>query len=290
MESVMEKAIDKITGIYVVRPVRSTYLREYQKDHNGAIMFDRAIYSYAAERDPKTGLIVTGLTKQEAEELEIEMNLKPGSLSPYNMKEPVKGTGDFSWATFFIKIPKEGLVINADSSAKEKLYLKVLQAGSRVAKSTLDMAVNSVKYDLLLVSTEGEAKIAKDKTSLKKKAFGELSKMSINDMMDFLSVFNEGRARVTKDSTPDFIEAEIGKIVDTQPAEFLETLESEYYKTYIFLFKCVAAQLIYKQGPKFVLAAGGDLVGNSVLEAVKNLNSDDYQAIKIGLLAKLESR
>jgi hypothetical protein len=290
MESVKEKAIDKITGIYLVKPVRSTYLSQYDKNHNGAVMFDRAVFSYAVERDPSTGLVVTGLTDQEARELELEMGYKVGSLSPYNFKIPAKDSGDFSWGTYSIKIPKEGLVINADNSAKEKLMLKVLMAGSRVATSTLELSLKPSIYELLLTSTEDEAKIVKQQQSLKKKAYAKFATMSLEDMIDFLSVYDEGKHKVSKSATTDFIEAEVGKIVDKEPEKFLDTVESDYYKTMIFLFKCLNAQLVYKQGSKYLLAAGGDIIGNTLLEAVLNLQSEDYQGIKISLISKLESK
>ena len=290
MESVVGKAIDEIVGVYTIKPVRTTYLKEVDKNHNGAVLFDRAVISYSAERHPKTGLMITGLTDQEARELEAEMHYKVGALSPYNMKEPERNSGDFSWATFSIKIPKEGLVIDAGRSAREKLMYKVLSVGSRVATSTVDLAINPVKYDLVMTSDEVETKSMKDRTATKRKAYAELSKMSITEQMEFLSVYEEGRHKVSKDATPDFIEAEVGKIVDNSPEKFLETIGSTHYKTMIFLFKCLNAQLIYKQGPKYILSAGGDILGNSLLEAVANLQSEDYQPIKISLLSKLEAR
>lgn len=285
----VEKAIDKITGQYKVMPAKYTYLKELDKNHNGAIIFDHGVYSYVAEKDSR-GLIVTGLTDQEARELEQEMNMKVGALSPYNSNLPAKGSNDFSWATFYIKVPKEGLRLDASRSAKDKLMIKLFQAGSRVATSNSDLAVNPVLYELVMISEENEAKIIKDKSNVKKKAYLKFNEMSFSDMMDFLVVYDEGRLKVSKDSTPNFIEAEVGKIVDSNPDRFLSTLESESYKTSVFLFKCVSAQLINKQGTKYILAAGGDLIGASYLEAVKNLQSEDYNAIKISLLSKLESR
>lgn len=290
MVSEVGKAIDNITGVYIAKPIKTTYLKEYDKKHNGAVMFDRAVYSYVAERDPNTGLINTGLTKEEAEELEKEMHFKAGSLSPYNMRLPEKNSGDFSWATFSIKIPKEGLVINTSNSAKEKLLFKVLSVGSRVANSTLELAVNPVKYDILLTSTEKEAILSKDKATVKKKAFALFSAMSLNDMIDFLSIYNDGRHGISKDSTPDFIEAEVAKIVDSEPTKFIETMESPYFDSMIFLNKCIKANLVYKQGPKYIISEGGDILGETYSKALENLQSEDYQSVKIGLISKLEAR
>ncbi len=286
------RAIDNITGVYIIKPIKKTYLSDLDKNHNGAVMFDRAVYSYAAERDAKTNLVITGLTEIEAREFEESMGYKTGSLSPYNMKIVDRDSGEFSWANFFIKIPKEGLVIDASRSDKDKLYLKVLQAGSRVAKSTFDLAngVNAVYYELVLTSVEEEAKVTKRIQNIKKNAYAEASKMSINDWIDFLAAFEEGRYKVSKDHSTDVIEAKLFEIVDKQPEKFLNTLADPYYKTQVFLYKCVAAQLVYKQGSKFVLANGGDIIGNTLQETLSNLQSEDYNQVKISLLAKLESR
>ena len=67
-------------------------------------------------------------------------------------------------------------------------------------------------------------------------------------------------------------------------------LKRSNYKTHIFLSKCVNAQLVYKQGSKYVLANGGDLLGNTLTETLDNLQSDDYNNVKVSLLSKLESR
>lgn len=283
-----KEILSEITGTFVVKPVKTTYLANIDKTHNGAVLFDRAIFSYAAERDPFTGLVNTGLTEEEARALESALNYTPKSLHPNNMKTKVQN-GEFSWAHFSIKIPKEGLVINADRSARDKLYLKVLQAGSKVAKSSAELASDPMKYELVLVSEESEKKAKHSDVALKRKAFSKFSEMTIQDMVDFLDVYEEGMYKVGLESTPEFIEGEVGKIVDSKPQSYLDTVESSYYKTMVFLFKCLRANLIYKQGTKYMLIEG-DVLGESLLEAVKNLESDDYNNVKLSLMTKLQSK
>ncbi len=292
MTSEVEKkvrAIDSIQGIYIVKPVRKTWLADKNPNHSGAIMFDYAIYSYAAERHHETGLVITGLTDQEAREIEQEMGIPVNSLSPYNFRNVDKEKTPFSWGTFSIKIPKEGLVIDASRSAREKLILKVLQAGTKVAKSTLEYELSPTLYDLVIISSESEAKATKDIIDHKKKAYTAFNKMTLQDMIDFLSVYEEGKYKVSNDATATFIESEIGKIVDKQPEKFLETFTSGYFKTMVFLFKCKNANLVHKQGPKYITATG-EVIGHTLLEAIKNLQSTDYQGLKIGLMTKLENR
>jgi len=290
MESVkeMEGVLDKIVGVFVCKPAKKTYLSNIDHTHSGAVLFDKAVFSYAAERDPFTGLVNTGLTKEEARALEEALNYEPNSLHPNNMKTIVKN-GEFSWAHFFIKIPKEGLVIDAKRSPKDKLILRVLQAGSRVAKTTAELADDPMKYELVLVSEESEKKVAHGGLATKRKAFSRFNEMTIQDMIDFLDVYQEGMYKVGLESTPDFIEGEVGKVVDAAPEKFLDTLQSAYYKTTIFLFKCLRSNIIYKQGTKYMLVEG-DVLGGSLLEAVRNLEDPDYNNVKLSLITKLDAK
>lgn len=280
------RAIDTITGKYFVKPIKETWLKAMNPDHNGAIMFDKAVYSYAVERHYQTGLAITGLTDQEARELEKEMNLPEQSLSPYNIYS--KGKGQFCWGTFSIPIKKEGILLDCDRSARDKLHYKVLAAGSKVAKSKSELALSPL-YELLMVSSEVEAKNDQAKYELKRKAYEMYGNMNVEEKLNFLNVYKEGRYKVSKDSKSTFIDAEVGKIVEGEPKEFIDTLTSPHYKNMIFISKCMAANLIYKQGTRY-LTASGDELGNSLLETINNLESEDYQGAKISLMSKLEAR
>jgi hypothetical protein len=280
-----KRSIDSITGVYTVKPIKKSYLASMDSKHSGATMFERAVYSYAAERDQYTGLVNSGLTKEEQAEFEAAMNLPPNALSPYNMKW--KKDAPFTWADFRIAIPKEGLILDTDRSDKEKFQYKVLLAGTKVAKSTAEYEANPTRYELLMTSKESESKTAFKEQDTKKKAFLKMSTMGIEDYRKFLNVYEEGRYRVGKDATSEFIESEVGKIVDTQPAKFLELVDNPNYKTMVFLQECMSANIVYKQGTKYFLV-DGEILGNSFLEAVTNLNSPDYNGTLISLKGKLE--
>lgn len=285
----MEKRIiDGITGVYIVKPIKKTYLAITDKEHDGNTLFSKAIYRFTPHRSSTTGLIINGLTKEEATEFEQALGYEVGSLNAYNYQdaELKKKQGRFCWANYFIDIPKEGKVLNTDASDKDKLDYKLLKAFTKCAQSQAEVALDPT-VELVLYSKEGEAKVEKITQDLKKNAYKKYAAMSLNDMMEFLNVFREGKFKVNKDSKPDIIDSEVGKIVDREPQAFLETVNNPLYKDMIFLSNCVASKHILKQGTKYMLQ-GGDVLGNNFLEAVSNLGKDDYNAVKVSLTAKLE--
>ncbi len=142
--------------------------------------------------------------------------------------------------------------------------------------------------DLVLTSVEKEAKANSSKIQIKLKAFDKFNKMSEQDQVDFLKVFEAGKYRVNKSSSKDFILSTIGKVVDEHPQEFLDTISNPWFKTMSFLQDCVQAGLVRKSGTIYSLT-GGEKIGNSFLDAVEKLNSPEYNEIKVGLKAKIES-
>lgn len=285
----MSRKIDEIQGVYIVKPIEKKHLGVVPKNSGGTI-FDKAVYSFTPHRHSQTGLIITGLTKEEAAEFEEAMQLDKGSLSPYNYQdaEIKKKQGKFCWANYHIKIPKEGLILDCTTANdKARLDYKLLMAFDKTAKSQAEVSLNPFA-ELVIFSRENEAKIEKISQDFKKNAYKKYSSMSLTEMMEFLSVYKEGKFKVSRDSKPDIIDSEVGKVVEREPKEFLETVENPLYKDMAFLSSCLAAKAVFKQGPKYILQ-GGDILGNNYLEAVTNLKSDDYNGVKISLLAKLEA-
>ena len=285
----MKRKIDEVTGVYILKPVNTTYLSVLDKNHDGSTLFSRAVVDFTPHRSANTGLIITGLSKEEAAELETALGYEAGSFNPYNYQDAQlkKKQGKFCWSNYYIHIPKEGIVLDTDASDKAKLDYKLLLAHPKTAKSMAEVAMDPFAQ-FVLYSKEGEAKVEKSKGDVKKKAYKKWDTLTLNEMYEFLNVYKEGKHRVSKDSTVEVINAEVGKIVEREPEKFLETVESPMYKDMVFLFNCVAVKAILKQGPKYILQ-GGDLLGNNFLEAVANLGTDDYNGVKVSLMNKLEA-
>ena len=275
------REIDNITGKWILKPSKTTWLANLDPKHDGAVMFSRTFASVSPERDGTTGLIKTGLTDQMARELEREMNLAQGALSQYNVSY-------WSSHKLNINVPSEGVILDCDRSALDKLRYCYLKACSKVATSQVEAMENPL-YEYVLTSEEIENKADSNKFMTKKNAYKKLESMNLETQMDFLLVYKQNKYKVTKTSTVDFISAAIGKVLEEDPDGFLELIEDPNFKDYVFLKKCLSKGILRQNGPAYV-TLGGDIVGNSMEQAVTNLRAPEYNHIKISLLAKLDSK
>lgn len=274
------RAIDEIKGKWILKPTKRTWLANLDPKHDGAVMFSRTFASISPERDGATGLIKTGLTDTQARELEREMNLAQGTLSQYNQQY---------WSSFKlnVSVPSEGVVLDCDRSALDKLRYCFLKACSKVAHNVVEAMENPL-YEYVLTSEEAESKTDSEKFLIKKNAYKRLETMNLETQMDFLLVYKQNKYKVTKTSTVDFIAAAIGKVLEEDPKGFLELIDDVNFKDYVFIRKCLSAGLLRQNGPSYV-TLGGDVLGNSLEQAVYNLRTPEYNHIKISLLAKLDN-
>ena len=122
------------------------------------------------------------------------------------------------------------------------------------------------------------------KVNAKKK----MSQMSLNEQIDFLRVYDEGKYKVSKAATADFVVATLGKIVDEQPQKFLDLVSNPDYKVLVFIQECLQAGVMKKTGPKYYVS-GGDMIGASLVETINNLQDPTYNEVKISLKAKIDA-
>lgn len=271
--------LEKITGVYIIKNVRKTWLTSMSGNKDGRDVHSGTFTILTPQRDPISGLINNGLNgnKRLQAELEEEMNLPANSLSPYNI--------DW-WSNYRIKIPAESLILNCNT-AKYKLNYLLLKASTLVANSIAELK-NNPNAEFVITSIETEkAKESKD-LELKTKAYAKLSTMSIEERLNFLKVYEEGKYKVKLDAKPDFINAAIGTIVESSYDKFLQTFENPFYQESVFLQDCLAIKAVYKQGQKYYIT-GGEKIGDSFLNTLANLGSDDWQEAKISLLGKLQA-
>lgn len=279
---VNQTAMSKIRGVYHLKPVRKTWLSTLDEKHDGAIMLSKTFSSLCPDIDYSTGIIKTGLTPELETELEIAMNLTKGTLSPYNKA---------FWSDFKrvnTRVPKEGLVIDCDRSATDKLRYCYLKVSSKVATSMADVTENGT-YDFVLMSASTEAKQTSSKFAVKQKAFKILGDMSIDDQIDFLLVYKQGKYKVSKGATAEFISEGMATVIEENPAEFVELMENPSFKDFVFLRKCIVAGLLRMKGATYI-TLGGDIIGNSFEEAIFNLQKPEFNSVKVSLLAKLENK
>lgn len=277
--------LQKITGKYIIKRYKEVYLEHmFKKEQDARQLFSRVNDFW---QPPLAGskIILTGLTKAQQEEFEKELNLKPGELAQFNL--------DY-WSKYKLVIKRDtGTLLDCDNNIMDKLTYCLILAESKTGMPRFSMTKQEAEFnpfcEFIVLSAEKEA-VQKNKTlELKKRAYKKLDELTLQDQMEFLSVYEQGKYRSSNDNKPDFIQATVGDILEKNPAKFLEVLEDPFYKEYIFLGKCVRENVLSKTGPKY-FTKEGELLGNTALEAVINLKDDNYNHIKLDLLSKLESK
>ena len=273
--------LDSITGKYTVKPILKSYLAENNPNHDGAVLYSRAFVLFSPGKMTKD-ITNTGLNSEQERAFEKELFKAPGALSKYS---------DF-WASYTIKIKREGTKLDCDNSVHDKLAYLILKAESNTSMGKVVMSeaerLLSGFAEFLVQSDEIEAKAKTKDLTFKKKAFAYFSTMSSEDQKDFLNVWKEGKYKINDSTKLSLIEAKVGEVVDEFPEQFLELVQSSNYKDMIFLGKCYTNRLVNKVGPKYV-TLDGELLGSSYLDTLANLQLPEYNAIKVSLVTKLQA-
>ncbi len=275
--------LQKITGKYMVKRYKKVYLEHmFSKEEDAKVLFSKPEDVW---QPPMAGekLVLTGLNKAQQEEFEKELNLSPGTLAAFNVAY---------WQRHFLKIKRDGgTSLDCDSNIMDKLNYCLILAESRTGMPKFSMSRIEAELnpfcEFIVESAEKEAVQKNKALEVKRKAFRKLEELSLQDQMDFLTVYDQGKYKASVDNKPDFILSLVGDIIEKSPAKFLETLEDPHYKEQLFLFKCIRENVITKSGAKY-FTKSGDLLGNTLLEAVLNLKDPEYNHIKLELLSKLE--
>jgi len=240
------------------------------EDHDGAYRFTGASEFLCPQFKRGTKELVTGLTPKQERDLEKKLNL-PGVSE---------------------KLPQGGRVFNLEENPWDELSWRVLCAHQEVAKDEDERLINGfARY--LLASEEEEAVSANKKFSVKKTAYSKYGNLSSEEQKDFLRVWSHthktGNVTVNENTKASMIEAAIGQIIEEEPQEFLDLLQSENYKTRVFFKKCLDKGLINKgRGNKYTLP-GGDILGYTLEDTVDFLANPTNQEVVLSLKARLEA-
>jgi len=241
-------------------------------DHDGSIRYSKCFERLTVQSQRGTGVLNTGLTEEDERRLESKMNMSSGTLSRYNT--------DY-WNKFYIDVPKEGKQLDLKNPKDELIYF-ILSAHQRVANSEMER-FDSPFAEYVMTSVEQEAKVENKKSKLKRKAYKVFSAMNTTEMKDVLKVIGK---RAGDDSSVDFVESQLDKIVTDNPQEFLNTVEDPTFKMRAFIDDCLSSRVLVKSGTKYQLP-GGDTVGFTLEQTIEYLQNPDNQEVYLDLKGKM---
>lgn len=248
--------------------------------HENSFLFGESYVEYTLpihEDPPKR--FIDPLTKEERDFFEDSsrsgLSLKPGDL------DPQKKENNF-WEGFSVKLHEEGRTLNLKDPWDYLAYKILLQNKDAIAPSgDVKHRKKTYKYALqdLYYEEDHESKET-DKKLDAYMAFAEM-KDSPDKLKDFLKVFGK---RAPSDAKHEFLKAQVGKIVEDSPEQFLEVKNDENFLTKLLVYDAMEAKMIYKKGDGYFLKPGNDHIGRTLQEVVRFLdnpkNADVLDRIK----------
>lgn len=278
METETKVATEIVTAVpqkVTIKPARkNSFLPE---GHDGSFRFSKTAEHLTIQIDRHTGVLKTGLSESDEKRLEAKMRLSPGTLSKYNKEY---------WTTFKVVVPQAGAVLKPAENSTDEIAYKVLLAHTEVANSISEFKSGDAPFARYIMhSEEEETETTNKEINLKLDAYKKLGEMSEEQMVAFLKVYGKNPGT---GSSLDFIKAQIGKIVDSEPKVFLTTISDPFYKTRVFIKNCIGKGVIKESGGKY-FRPGGEVIGYSMEQTIDFLNNRDNGEIVVILKGQLEA-
>jgi hypothetical protein len=274
----MDNLPDKSIKVVPVKRIGGTFL---PAGHDGDFMFTGCKLSLVVPFDKAKGRLVDPLNDEERDILEQKLAMKKGELSIYR-----KGKDNF-WHSFRVELDKEGIVLNLNEPMDYIKY-KVLLTTPQIAESwEKRFARGEIKF--AIVDGEYEVKEHAKAADYKRKAYVFLDSIEGNreKMIDVLTVYGK---RPSKDASKDFLITAIDDIISNPKtiAKFMEIVEDKNFEKRLFIEKCLEAGAVLKMKSKYSLP-GGDVIGNSIDEAIEYINNKKNNEIYATLKAQVEA-
>ena len=228
-------------------------------------------FDYVGPYWTRSGNIYTGLSTEDARRLEKALNKEEGELSP---------NSDF-WTTFAVKLGKRDLILDTDKPLDELQYL-FLKGHKRVADGLANM---NPSKDYVLINKDSEAEQANRINKIKREAYRELDKMSIEDMRKCLRLYGMKSDTMSN----ELVEAMLTEQVETAPDKFMLKWVNNPNKEINFVIEeAIAKNIIRKNRTQYFF--GTDLIGNGIDDVIVYLQDKKNQDIKLAIMNEIKSK
>lgn len=228
-------------------------------------------YDYVGPYWTRTGNVYTGLTQENARRLEKALDKEEGELNP---------NSDF-WTTFAVKIGKKDLILDTTRPMDELMYL-FLKGHKRVADGLAN--VNPSK-DYVLINKDSEAEQQNRINKVKREAYRELDKMSIEDMRKCLRLYGMKSDTMSN----ELIEAKLTEQIETAPDKFLLKWVNNPNKEMNYVIEeALSKNIIRKNRSQYFF--GTDMIGNGLDDVIAYLNDKKNQDLKLSILQEIKAK
>lgn len=228
-------------------------------------------YDYISSYWTRSGNIYTGLTAEDAERLEKEIGFEQGKLAPNSS----------FWDTFAVKVGKKDVILDTDRPEDELKYL-FLKGHKRVANG-LNKITPATDY--VMINRDSEAEEANKINKIKREAYREMDKMSIEDMRKCLRLYG-----IKSDSiSNELVESKLNELIENDPQRYLLLWVNNKNKETQYLIEAAISKNIIRKN-KNMYYYGTDVIGRSMDEAVLMLDDKKNQDIRLAIMQEIESK
>ena len=228
-------------------------------------------FDYVGPYWTRTGNIYTGLSEEDARRLEKELGYEEGKLNP---------SSEF-WTTFAVQLGKRDLILDTSKPYDELKYL-FLKNHKRVADGM--NAMNPSK-DYLLINKDSEAEETNKRNKVKRDAYRELDKMSIEDMRKCLRLYG-----MKSDSmSNELVEAKLSEQIESAPDKFISKWVNNPNKEMNWMIEEALSKNILRRN-RAQYYFGTDLIGNGIEDVIAYLKDKKNQDILISIKNELKSK
>lgn len=228
-------------------------------------------FDYVGSYWTRSGNRYTGLTEEDARRLEKEIGYQEGQLS---------STSDF-WKTFACQLGKKDLILNTDNPYDELQYL-FLKGHKRVANGLNDIKPST---DYVMINANSEAEEANKINKVKREAYREMDKMSIEDMRKCLRLYG-----IKSDTmSNELVEAKMSEQIENSPKTFMMKWVDNPNKEINFVIEeAISKNIIRKNRANYYF--GTDLIGNGLDDVIAYLKDKKNNDIKMAILNEIKSK
>lgn len=246
-------------------------LRHKGKDPWANVIKYKNCYDWIGPYMTRSGNRFTGLSDEEAKEMETKLGYAPGTLAPYSP----------FWITYNIKISDKEMTLDTENPFMELQYL-FLRNHRRVATSLLSIKPAT---DWVLINKDSEAQEANSINRVRRNALKEFDKMSLEDMRKCLRLYGHKSDTMSA----ELVENKLMQTIEADPAKFfLKWVDNKVKGTEFIIEQALAKNIMRKS--RNVYYHGTDIVGNSLEDTVAYLDSAVNQDLKLTILKEIESK
>lgn len=228
-------------------------------------------FDYIGSYWTRSGNLYTGLTAEDAERLEKELRYEPGTLSP---------SSSF-WETYAVKVGKKDTILRTEKPEDELKYL-FLKGHKRVADG---INKQNAATDYLLINATSEAEETNKLHKIKREAYRELDKMSIEDMRKCLRLYGIKSDNLSN----ELVEAKMNEQIELSPNKFmLKWVNNPNKETQFLIENAISKNIIRRNRTQYFY--GTEMIGNGIDDAIAYLNDKKNQDIKMAILQETKSK